>query len=292
MYHHLKSAYYFAVNDDEKCSIHLKANLDLFENHQDYLISHPNSYFSVLTNAIYIEEKLGNSIEANRLLQQLKLFPEKYKIEVNEDFSIKLFSSSSSIELSMFIRRGDFEKAKKLNHVVENGLKLYDHKISSARRAFLLFKLASVEMGLGNLSESLKYVNQILNDANLDQSEDIIGFTHILDLLIHFELKHTQLLPYAIKSTQRFLKSRGRLHQFEKLVLKAITKLMKEDSVFEHETLWEELYAEMLTIKDDVYQGIALEYFDFESWAKSKAKRLDFEDVVKNKYRESTRKVA
>lgn len=290
LFNHTRSACYFAINDFEKCRIYLNENLNLFEANENFLIEHANNYFSVLTNAIYVNERLCDYTESNRLLSKLKALPIDYKLNLTDDFQIKLFSSTSSIELSTYIKRGEFDKAVQQIPIIENGLIAYGKKITPLRRAYLNFKIAGIYMSVNDFNQALRWVNAILNDQELDQSEDIIAFTHILDLLIHMELKHHQLLPYSIKSTQRFLKSRNKLHNFEKVILSFISKLIKEDNIFENESIWEELYEEMLLLKDDVYQGVALEYFDFESWAKSKAKRLPFQRVVQEKFVKTTEK--
>ena len=117
-------------------------------------------------------------------------------IEPNEDLTIKLFSSISSIEFSLNIRKGDFEGAKKIAEKVELQLNQFGSKITPLRKAFLEFKMAVTAFGSQDYSRALQWVNQILNNAELDKTEDIVGFTQLLDLLIHIELNHDKLLPY------------------------------------------------------------------------------------------------
>jgi len=289
LYNHIYSAYYFAIREYEECLVGLKNNIALFDENPNYLQEHPNSYFSVLTNAIYVSEKLGEFQFAKLLLQDLKQFPVKYSAALSEDLQIKLFSSTSSIELSSYIARGDFDAAKKLIPIIQDGLRLYGEKIPPQRKAFLEFKFASIYLATQDFSEALKWVNSILNDSRLDSNEDILAFTHLLDLIIHLELKHDKLIPYAIKSTERFLKSRNILHSFEKVMLRFITKLLKAKDVFENETIWKELQLELAELKQDAQQNVGLDYFDFESWAASKVKRKKFDDVVRENFKQLAR---
>lgn len=286
LYNHISSAYHYAIRNYSECIISLNDNIQLLESSESYLAEHPNTYFSGLTNAIYVSEKLGDYHYANQLLQRLKLFPSKYSITLSEDLQIKLFSSTSSIELSSLTARGDFHAAKKLIPMIEDGLRLYGDKISPQRKAFLEFKFAAIYLGTHDFSQGLKWVNSILNDSRLDSNEDILAFTHLLDLVFHLELKHDQLIPYAIKSTERFLKSRNILHSFEKVMLRFISKLLKAKDIFENESIWKELQLELSELKQDVQQNVGLEYFDFESWALSKIKRKSFEDIVRNNFKE------
>lgn len=293
LYNHIYSAYWFAVGDMEKSYAYIKANLATFEKRDGVIENNLNSYFSLLTNAIYVSEKLGYYYDSTDLLKTLKSIPARFEVANNEDMQIKLFASSSSIELSLLTHRGDYDQAEKIIPIVERGLMNYGDKISPVRRAFIQFKLATIQLGLANYSAALKWINAILNETtDLDESEDILSYTQILDLLVHLEMKHDQLLPYALKNTQRFLKSRNRLYSFEKVFLQFVSKRIKCTNELDVEILWEELYCELSAIKEDSFEGLALEYFDFITWAESKFKKKPYTDLLKEKFNQVYRKTA
>lgn len=283
LYHHILSAYYYAIGKLSDSLEHLELNLNSTDESVLGRKMEANKYISALTNAIYIADKIGDYRKSIHYLNDLKKFGAT--LEANEDLSIKLFSSVSSIELSLFLRKGDFQAASNSVQNVEDELLHYDDKIVPIRRAFLEFKIAVVHIGTGNYTESLKWINRILNDSNLDKTEDIIGFTQLLDLLVHIELNHNNLLPYSLKNTQRFFKTRNRMYGFEKVLLQFISKLIKCEDLFDRQNLWEEMYKELSTItNDDVFESVALDYFDFESWAESKLKGKAFDAIVREKY--------
>lgn len=286
LFHHTLSAYYHATGEPENSLHHLKVNIELLQSSENGNLIQPNRLMSVLTNAIYISDKIGKSRAAMLYLAELKKLASS--ISSNDDMAIKLFSSISSIELSMLIRKGNFVEAAAQTNEIDNKLSLYGNKIVPVRRAFLAFKIAVAHMGTGNFSAALKWINFILNDSNLDKTEDIISFTQMLDLLVHIEMNHQDLLPYALKSVQRFLKSRNRLYNFEKIFLQFTGKLIKCEDKFSIDELWEELCNQLNTLtNDDVFERIALEYFDFQSWAEAKLKRRPFVEIVKEKYNSS-----
>jgi hypothetical protein len=284
---HTLSAYYYAIGDMEKSLEQLELNLLLFEREKGILNIEANKQVSVFTNAIYVADRLGFHKESMKYLVQLKKFANL--IEPNEDLTIKLFSSISSIEFSLFIRKGDFSGAQMIAEKVEFQLGQFGDKVTPLRKAFLEFKLAVTAFGSQEYSKALYWVNQILNNAELDKTEDIVGFTQLLDLLIHIELNHDKLLPYSLKSAMRFFKTRNRLYDFEKMFLQFIGKLIKSEDKFEIESLWEELYKDLATITDNTFESIVLEYFDFKSWAESKMTRKSFNTVVQEKYSKSIR---
>ncbi|MDB0037867.1 hypothetical protein N9F08_00740 [bacterium] len=283
MYHHVLSAYYYAIGQLSNSLEQLELNLGTTDQTTLAKKMEANKYISALTNAIYIADKIGDHRKSTKYLNELKKFGAT--LSANEDLSIKLFSSVSSIELSLHLRKGDFQSASGSVEQIEAELERYDEKIVPIRRAFLEFKIAVVNIGTGKYSEALKWINRILNDSNLDKTEDIIGFTQLLELLVHLELNHNNLLPYSLKNTQRFFKTRNRMYGFEKVLLQFISKLIKCEDHFDSQNLWEEMYKELAKItNDDVFESVALDYFDFESWAESKLKRKAFDAIVREKY--------
>lgn len=290
LYNHIRSAYWFASGDLEKSYIYIKANLQTFEEREGVIETNLNSYFSLLTNAIYVSEELGYHHDSTSFLKKLKEIPDNFQLEQNEDLQIKLFASTSSIELSILTHRGEYQKAYNLIGLIEKNLKVFGEKISPVRKAYIQFKIATIKLGQKDFSGALKWINAILNDTELDESEDILSYTHILDLLVHLELKHNEFLSYSLKTTLRFLKSRNRLYSFEKVFLQFISKRIKCTNDIDAEVLWEELYNELSSINEDSFEGLAMEYFDFISWAESKIKKKSFVDIISEKYHKKYKK--
>lgn len=284
LYNHIQSAYYFAIANSEQSLTYLKRNIDLLESDRGHVEQHPKRYFSILTNAIFIASKVNQNQEAQSYLYKLKSLKDTYNIQESEDFNIKLFSSINSLELTLLVLKGEVNEAMQKIPLIESGMILYAEKLTSNRKAFLNFKIATVYFVSGDFHASLKAINQIINDAELDQQEDILSFAHLMSLLIHLEMKNENLLPYAIKSTQRYLKSRNRLYGFERVFMKYLHLFSKAKDVFDQHTLLEEMLAELNQIKDDSFESLAFDYFDFQAWAEAKVKRLSLQDLIRSKY--------
>jgi len=289
LYRHIKSAYFYAIGDMQQALDQLNEIIRSFSEDEVNNIE-SNKKLSVLTNAIYISDKMDDYRSSLKYLSNLKSMTSG--LNANEDLSIKLFSSISSIELNLNLRKGDFKNALKLSGSIEENLTKFDDKIVPIRRAFLEFKMAVIHIGLKNFNEALRWVNKILNDSELDKTEDIIGYTQLLDLLIHIELNNENLLPYSLKNTLRFFKTRNRLYSFEKVFLNFISKLIKSEDKFETVDLWAELFEELQELKDDAFESVALDYFDFKSWVESKIKNKSFDIIIREHYNENILKAS
>lgn len=288
LYHHILSAYYYAVRDLTASLKHLQINISEMTSRETILSIEPNKHISVYTNAIYIADRIGEHRIAISYLNELKTYV--HKLEPNEDQEIKLFSSISSIELSLKVRMGAFDEAVRIVPEIESKLESYGYKISAARKAFLSYKIAVAYVGINEFSKARMWINRVLNDPMLDKTEDIIGFTQLLDLLVQIELDNDQLLPYTLKSTQRFFKTRNRMYDFEKAILNFTSRFIKAKDNFEVKELWEELYDELKKITNsNELECTALEYFDFQSWAEAKLKQKSFDLIVREKYHQTIR---
>ena len=284
LFHHIYSAYYFAINDFEKCLESLQKNIIYFEDHPAYINGQPNKYFSILTNTIFVCEKLGKIKQAQIIFQKLKNLPQQLTEHTNEDLKIKLFSSISSIEIDNLIQHGDFKEALFLIPKINEGLDFYDDKIATPRKIYLSYKIAVVYLALGDFPNSLKWINNILNDKLLDQKEDILAYTHLLSVIVHIEMKHFDLLAYLVKSILRSLKAKNRLYEPEKAFLNFVSKLIKTSDVFEKEQFWENTYNVLVELYKDMNNAVSLDYFDILSWSEAKFKRQSFQEIIKLKF--------
>jgi|SRR5690554_43701 len=282
--YHFKSAYYFAVLEHESSLNMLKENLAHFKNSKDQFKKYPNQYFSILTNIIHLEAKEGNTKAIHIYLNELKAFPHQLKSSLTEDLEIKLFSSINSIELKILNQEGNFEKAIALAPSIKEGMSKYDTELTPSRKAYLAFNLSIAYFGNDEFNQSLKWINLILNSKELDQKEDIVSFAHLINLLIHFELKNTDLLPYALKNTKRFLAKRKRTYKFETIFLKHLTKISNAQNKYEIEQLLQNIESEIKALKDDPFESVAFEYFDFHVWLTSKVKNRPFQLVKREAY--------
>lgn len=282
--HHIQSAYHFATNSYTACLEHLLKNVTLLETQGDEIQDKNSKYLSTLTNAIYLAFRLKENALLLSLRKKLKALADAHVLidqsAKNEDFHIKLFSSYYSIELTILLMEGKIDAALKVLPIVEKGITTYQEKLTESRKAFFAFKIAAVHFANHDFHQALKYINQLLNNQDLDQQEDMVSFAHLMALLIHLEIKNTDLLPYVLRSTLRFLKSRNRLYEFEQVFMKFINKLVKLDSELDREEQWSKFYLELAKNTDEQMQRVSFEYFDFIQWAKAKAERKSYKMLL------------
>lgn len=281
LFHHIYSAYYFGMDNYRESYGHLVKNIRLIENNIDLFREEPNIYFSVLTNAIYIGSQLKKYDEVFLYLEKLHHVKEIFRIVESEDMDIKLFSSANSIEITLHNSLGEFEKSEELVPAIEEGLNKYEDRLNPLRKGYLYLNIAVGYFGLGKYSLALRWINRLLNDPGIEENQDLHCFAQILNLIVHIELKNEDLVPYTYRSTHRYLKMRKRVYKFETMFMEFIGRRMKDKE--DQLVIYKDLYGSMEKLANDSFEKAAFEYFDFISWAKSKAEKKAFRDVIKEK---------
>jgi hypothetical protein len=283
LFFHIYSAYYFGIGDYEKSYENLVKAVELIENNPDIFKEEPNIYFSVLTNTIYVGNQLKKYDQVFADLKKLRSTLAQFETGKNDDLEVKLFSSAMSIELTIYMQTGEFEKAIELAPIVEAKLQKFEGKFTKLRESYFYFIMAACFFGAEKYSLSLRWINKLLNSPNFEESEDIYCFAQIMSLIIHIELKHDDFVPHAFKSTYRFLNSRNKVYKFENVFLDFVGKILKTTRRDEQTTYYKELMAALEELKSDSFERSAFEYFDFISWAESKVRRVPFRIVVEEK---------
>jgi len=277
LYHHIYSAYYFSINDLELSYKHIINSKSIVENNAHLFDDSPNTHFSIITNLIYIATKLKKYEEGIKFLSELKSIPESKNYTATTDLDIKYFSSIYSLELFLKIEQLDFEGAEELIPAIEIGYQKYGNQINNVRKAYIDFKVAIVYLSLEKYEEALNWITKILNSEGIDKKQDIYCFAQIINLILHFEMKNMRFLPYALNSTKRYIKGRNRMFKFEELFLKAITKISKSDiNQFDLEDILIPIEKELFALKNDHFEQIVFDYFDFATWVKSKIEGKSF----------------
>ena len=282
MYHHVKSAYHFAVNDLEKCYEHLQMNVELIESTKYIVSDKPNLLYSLLSNIVYVATRLKDFEKAQEYLSRLKAMAGGKNDKTN-DLEIKYFSTIYSLELSLYTEKGDYKKGLDLIPIIEEGYRLYEGKIPALRKAYLDYQIAILFLSTGNYNDALGRLNLILNNADIPPKQEIFAFSQMLNLIVHVELENDRFLPYAYSSAKRFFKKYNSNTKFESLFLKVINEMIKIQNRFDLEDKLSKYLVQMEPLLQDKLESTAFEYFDFYSWIKSKIERKEYQEIRKEK---------
>lgn len=275
-YFNIKGLYYLTNKDFKNLHTHCVRLVALLE--ENPLLMKEENYIASLYNLLLVQIELKKYDEALVTIKKLRSIETK-----SDSMQARIFVTSYDTELNLYLRTGEFEKGLKLVKEIESGLKRFKEKINKESEALFAFNIAYVHFGLGNYNDSLKLLNDIINDKELNIREDLQCFARILDLLVHYELKNFDLIEYKMKSTRRYLSNKDKLNKFELIILNYMRKLLNAKSDDDRNFIFREWKKELTQISGDILEIKAFEYFDFLSWLESKLKKKSFWEIVKQR---------
>ena len=190
------------------------------------------------------------------------------------------------MELAMLLKNKIFDNAIKLLTETISSLEEYREEIDDAERLTIEYKIAYIYFILGKYNSALKWTAKIIKDPKRQAREDVLSFTHILNLIVHLELGNNELLEYIIRTTYNFLKKRKKLYRVETLFMNLLKELLNYNTFSDISEACSKFKFHLMRITSDNFEKAAFIYFDFESWAESKITGRKFLEIIRKKQKE------
>ncbi len=283
LFHHLHGAAAFTTGELAKCLDHLGSAYAVLLSERDRFSDEPCLVLSVLSNLIYVNVRMGMYDQAFELLNDFRTLPSLWNMPENEDLDLKLFCTSTSLELTIHCQMGAFNKALELVGSVERGLAQHEDRLGAVRKAGFYYQLAYVHFGAGQHDKALRWTHRLLNDVRIDESAEIVCFGRLLNLLAHLENGRNEMLPYALRSTERYLETRGRAHRFEPIFLEMVHGIMKARSAKATLQTYQTFMDQLLPLEGDPMEQVVFDHLDPIAWAESKLTGRAFDELVKER---------
>jgi hypothetical protein len=270
LFHHLHSAAAFATGDLQTCHAHLETNLRALALERDRFQQEPSLVLSVLSNIAFVCAALGRYADALEHLKAFRNAPSVWRMAENEDLDIKLFSTSYSLELDMHVRMGRCDLALALCPAVERGLARYGDRLGPMRSSGFLYQLANVHFLAGHNEVALRWTNRLLDGLRTEDSSDLAVAGRTLYLALLLDVGKKDLLPYALRNTERFLQNRGRMHRFEPVFMSLLRASLRAKDQESQRAAFEAFQVALMPLLDDPLERTVFEHFDAPAWVASK----------------------
>lgn len=275
-YLNIKGLYYITNKDYKNLLTYCLRLVEITE--ANPLLMKEDNYIASLHNLLIVQIELKKYEDAMVTFKKLRGLETK-----SLSSQTRIFITTYDMELNLYLKTGEFEKGISLIPEIEEGLKRFKGRINKESEVMFAYNIGYIYFGLGNYDNTLKYINEIINDKELNIREDIQCFARILNLLVHFELGNYDLIESIIKSTRRYLSNKNKLNKFELITLNYFGKLINANIDDDKMFIFSEWKKELNRISDDILEIKAYEYFDFMSWIEGKLGNKSFAEAVKER---------
>lgn len=266
LFHNTISAYYHLKGDHKKSYFHSKEAEKIFLENTLLIENNQEDYLSCLSNLIFTSMFLGNYEESFRHINVLKkLTPPSKALQA------KIIISAYLPELISYNINGYVDAGLKLIPEIENKLRSFQNILPRRDVLYIQYNFSCLYFKANEFKKSAQWVFQILNESETGFLPDLHAKTKILNLMIQTEMNNTDLLPYIIRSTYRFLLKQQRLYGFEKLIIGFIRRL-PDVSANELKYQYGKLKSDLEELGKNPYEKKAMEHLGFSQWVEKKVK--------------------
>ncbi|MBS1516717.1 MAG: hypothetical protein JSS91_01375 [Bacteroidetes bacterium] len=280
-YYNLKGLYYLTNKDFNNLLIYAEKTVKLLEDNP--VLMKEDNYIASLYNLLLVQIELKKFDNALTTINRIR------SIDTSSPaLNTRIFVTSYDTEINLYMKTGEFQKGEKLVPMIDEGLEKMKSRINKESKILFDYNIAYVYFGLNKYEQSLKRINEIINDKDLKIREDIQCFARVINLLIHYELGNFDLIEYIIKSTKRYLSSKNKFNKFESITLDQIRKLISGKNT-DKKYIFVEWKKKLESISDDILEINAFEYFDLSSWIDSKLSGKTFTEIIKDKTHKNKR---
>lgn len=267
----------------QDCEIFCKEIIELYE---------ANTALKEAENLFYLLELsyLSGFLYRNQKIPEAYATLEKLRsaTTLNPQEELRVFEKYSQITLALSLEEGDVENGTKAALAIEETFKSVDGKIRKSIEMTLFFHLAYFWLMVGKPSESLKWINRLLNEPKSELRVDIQCMARLLNIILHWELGNRDLVDYSLKSAYRFLYKRNRLFEFEQFVLRTMRKLNELYTDSEIRAYLSESLEQLDQILENPFEQKTISLLNMTGWIKSKIHQTTIAEIIQkdNKVKE------
>jgi hypothetical protein len=272
-------SYYHDVLGKHKESYRFRKMLVDFAEKQPHMVNDDqHRYVIALNNLLNSQDEMGLQEDCEITISKLAALKTK-----SMNIRSRVFGYTWNIRMTQNITSGNFKKLVSNAKEIEDGLKLYAHLLHPEFKLAFKYQFFYGYFGVGDYSNALKWINQLLNDDTAKIRAEIYFFGRIMNLILHFEMGNTDLLAYNIRNTYRLFIKQKRLFRFETTILNFIRRSGKYNTPSELREGFFELKNQLEELQHDPYEKQTLSFFDIISWLQSKITKKSFAEIVKEK---------
>ncbi|RPH32692.1 MAG: hypothetical protein EHM93_08205 [Bacteroidales bacterium] len=276
------TGYYFFTQDFQRGYEYAQKMVSLFDSNPQYILPKIEMYIKSINNLLLAQEKLSKYDEFLVTVEKFDSIANVPDLTVTPNIELLLFKYGSTHKINKYFLLGEFTEGTKTIPEISEDLEKFRDRLDKHYILIFYYKFACMYFGDSQHSKVIYWLNQVINDKDLDLRSDILCFARILSLISHYELKNMDLIDYHIKSTYRFLAKKEDLHLFQKIVLKFLKRLGSITPAQLPEA-FQDLHDQLLPLEQTTYEKRAFMYFDILSWLESKIERRNVQEVIQEK---------
>jgi hypothetical protein len=269
--------YNFISNNDEQSFQLMSQILKMWDDNPAMKTEEPVKYLSAVNNYFNTCYKLTRF---NLIRDYLKTFDNSF-VERNEALQAIHFETFSTYKLVLLYAENKFDESAELLIQMREGIKKYEGRINKVRVMLMKFNSMILYWIQNQFSEAIDMANEIFDEKDVDLRADVQAATRIVYLILHFELNNAQMLDYAIRSSKRYLQTREKYYELEKIFFRHFLQLNHSSDKHERMRTYKALHEELTELfsKNDLEKNF-LQTFNVFNWLDAKIEGITLKEKL------------
>lgn len=219
--------YHFLKNENEMSYNSMKKVLNLWDANPGIKKGKPVRYIATLNNYFSTCVKTNRFNEIEKCIDGL----DTEFLDGNDTAAAILFENLTTYRFTVLFSKRDFTTLMKVAKQAELEMPKHEKRLNQVRLLVFKYNTLMLYFICNKLNDALDRLNEILLIKDIELRRDIQAAVRILNLIVHYELGNSILLANAIKSSRRYLESRHKLFELEKVFFRHFSKLsLKADN--------------------------------------------------------------
>lgn len=278
-FHLIYANYYYSTNQKEKEFEHLKKLILVINDSASYSLENPLDYISIYNRYLNAKKFFPDEHFFNEI-KHLKNFPQKISIR-KETAEQRAFIHAYTHELDYCIINNYFGRALKIVTEIEKELSKIKFDIEPYHLINFHYLIAIVLIFCHQNNKALRHLNKALNEFDISARPQVYIRAKILNAIVHFELKNTNLTLSLYKEINQLNKQHHLLLETEIHLLEIIHKLAssKQTTLKAEHQMFSDLLSFITNPKSpDARQAPQL-LANYEKWVQSKLKKRSVAEI-------------
>ncbi|MFN8286116.1 MAG: hypothetical protein U0V74_05145 [Chitinophagales bacterium] len=273
----IQMIYNFISNNDKESFSYMKQILDMWDKNPHMKKVEPVKYISAVNNYFNNCAKL----ERIDLIREYLTKFDNSIIEKNEAVEAIVFETFSTYKTLILFAENRFEEASSLLEETRKGIKKFEGRINRVRLMLLRFNSLILYMVQNKFSEAIDMANEILDEKDVDLRRDMQAATRIIYLMLHFELNNAVMLENAIRSSKRYLQTRDKYFETEKIFFRHFLQLNHSSDKQQRQKVCMELRTELTALmENDPLERNFLQTFNIFNWLNAKIEGISLQELL------------
>lgn len=278
-FHLIYANYYYSTNQKEKEFEHLKKLIQVIDGSASYSLENPLDYISIYNRYLNTKKFFPDETFFDEI-KHLKKFPAK--LSIRKETSVeRAFIHAYTHELDYCIINNYFTRALKIVTEIEKELSKISFDIEPYHLINFHYLIAIVLIFCNQYNKALRHLNKALNEFDISARPQVYIRAKILNAIVHFELKNTNLTLNLCKEINQLNKHHQLLLETEIQLLNVITKLSasKQLTLKAEHQLFSDLLSLISNPKNKEIQQAPNLVSNYEKWIEAKLKRRAVSEI-------------